>query len=92
MTIYNFWRPGDGNQKLELVIHEYLHCFREILQGSDPSVSFSNQSPKKKISQRKLIESRKSNASRNSNVLKDTIWWTSESAVTCITCSSNVHH
>ena len=29
---YNLWRPGDGNQGLELVNCDYLEVFREILQ------------------------------------------------------------
>ena len=31
MSTYNLWKPGNGNQRLELVIREYLEVFREIM-------------------------------------------------------------
>ena len=34
VSTYNLWKPGDGNQRLELVIRNYLEGFREIM--SDP--------------------------------------------------------
>ena len=31
VSTYNLWKPGDGNQRLELVIRDYLEVFREIM-------------------------------------------------------------
>ena len=28
----DLWKPGDGNQRLELVIRDYLEVFREIMR------------------------------------------------------------
>ena len=28
----NLWKPGDGNQRLDLVIRDYLEMFREIVR------------------------------------------------------------
>ena len=30
VTTYNLWKPGDGNQRLELVVRDFLEVFREI--------------------------------------------------------------
>jgi hypothetical protein len=32
LTEYNLWKPGDGNQKLVLVVRDYLEVFREIMR------------------------------------------------------------
>jgi hypothetical protein len=32
MTVYNLWQEGDGDQKLELVVRDYLEVFREIMR------------------------------------------------------------
>ena len=32
VSTYNLWKPGDGNQRLELVIRDYLEVFREIMR------------------------------------------------------------
>ena len=32
VSTYNLWKPGDGNQRLELVIPDYLGMFREIMR------------------------------------------------------------
>ena len=32
VVAYNLWRPGNGNQRLELVIRDYLEVFREIMR------------------------------------------------------------
>ena len=32
VSTYNLRKPGDGNQKLELVIRDYLEVFREIMR------------------------------------------------------------
>ena len=32
MVEYNLWMPGDGNQKLTLVVRDYLEVFREIMR------------------------------------------------------------
>ena len=31
-TVYNLWQEGDGDQKLELVVRDYLEVFREIMR------------------------------------------------------------
>ena len=31
---YNLWKPGDGNQKLEFVVRDFLEVFREIMRES----------------------------------------------------------
>ena len=28
---YNLWKPGDGNQRLELVIRDYMEVLRDIM-------------------------------------------------------------
>ena len=38
----NLWKPGDGNQRLDLVIRDYLEMFREIVR--DPCVLLSASS------------------------------------------------
>ena len=30
--MYNLWQEGDGDQKLELVVRDYLEVFREIMR------------------------------------------------------------
>ncbi len=32
VTTYNLWKPENGNQRLELVIRDYLEVFREIMR------------------------------------------------------------
>ena len=32
MHTYNLWKEGDGNQRLELVVRDYLEVFREIMR------------------------------------------------------------
>jgi hypothetical protein len=32
MPVYNLWPEGDGDQKLELVVRDYLEDFREIMR------------------------------------------------------------
>ena len=32
MNTYNLWKEGDGDQKLELVVRDYLEVFREIMR------------------------------------------------------------
>ena len=32
VSTYNLWKPGDGNQRLELVIRDYLEVFRKIMR------------------------------------------------------------
>jgi hypothetical protein len=32
VTTYNLWKSGDGNQRLELVIRDFLEVFREIMR------------------------------------------------------------
>ena len=32
MNMYNLWKEGDGDQKLELVVRDYLEVFREIMR------------------------------------------------------------
>ena len=30
---YNMWKEGDGNQRLELVVRDFLEVFREIMRN-----------------------------------------------------------
>ena len=32
---YNLWKEGDGNQRLELVVRDYLEVFREIMRSPE---------------------------------------------------------
>jgi hypothetical protein len=32
MTVFNLWQEGDGDQKLELVVRNYLEVFRDIVR------------------------------------------------------------
>ena len=32
VSVINLWQPGDGNQRLELVVRDYLEVFREIMR------------------------------------------------------------
>ena len=32
MSTYNLWKDGDGDQKLDLVVRDYLEVFREIMR------------------------------------------------------------
>ena len=40
MTTYNLWQEGDGNQRLELVVRDYLEVFREIMRNPEWRNSF----------------------------------------------------
>ena len=35
MQVYNLWKEGDGNQRLELVARDWLELFREIMQNPE---------------------------------------------------------
>ena len=35
MQTYNLWQEGDGNQRLELVVLDYLEVFREIMRNPE---------------------------------------------------------
>ena len=35
MQTYNLWQEGDGNQRLELVVLDYLELFREIMRNPE---------------------------------------------------------
>ena len=38
-STYNLWQEGDGDQKLELVVRDYLEVFREIMLEAGKSYS-----------------------------------------------------
>ena len=38
---YNLWKEGDGNQRLELVVRDYLEVFREIMRSPEWKDNFN---------------------------------------------------
>ena len=35
MHTYNLWKEGDGNQRLDFVVRDYLEVFREIMRNPE---------------------------------------------------------